>query len=207
MPSTWTGSEGAAALPQGLVSVATVMCGQLMPLKFSSTIWEYCSRLNSVSPATCCSQNVAATCATSAFGPSLVPTRKAMFDAPPPTMLLPGVVDTCSVVVLVTFAGWAVSTLLGLSSMAWVMPVSPTPDVRNTFLVLSSCCSSNLMVLCGWPMKNGVRLTLGIEGPPAAVVTVPWIKIVVPCGMEPSRATVVGSCGSVSGGTWIHTPG
>src|SRR5262249_61536890 len=87
-------SPGFGGQPQGLVSVATVMCGQLMSLKFSSTICEYCSRLNSVSPATFCSQNVAATCAPSAFGQSLVPTREAMFDAPPPTKS-PGGDDPC----------------------------------------------------------------------------------------------------------------
>ena len=56
-------------------------------------------------------------------------------------------------------------------------------------------------------MVNGVRLTAGIEGPPAAVVAVPWTRIVVPCGMEASRAMVAGSCGSVVGGMLIHTPG
>ena len=56
-------------------------------------------------------------------------------------------------------------------------------------------------------MLKGVRPTAGIEGPPAAVVAVPWTRIVVPCGMEASRAMVVGSCGSVVGGMLIHTPG
>ena len=56
-------------------------------------------------------------------------------------------------------------------------------------------------------MANGVRLTSGIEGPPAAVVAVPWTRIVVPCGMEAIRAIVAGSCGSVVGGMLIHTPG
>jgi hypothetical protein len=48
-------------------SVATVMCGQLMPLKFSSTSWEYCSRRGSVSAWSVSSQNVAVTCAAFAF--------------------------------------------------------------------------------------------------------------------------------------------
>ena len=42
------------------------MCGQLMPLKFSSTSWEYCSKRVRV----CLeglSQNVAVTCAAFAF--------------------------------------------------------------------------------------------------------------------------------------------
>src|SRR5712691_6606528 len=86
------------------------------------------------------------------------------------------------------------------------MPVSPTPDVRNC-VFLFRCCSSKSTVWCGWPMLNGVRLTSGIDGPPAAVVAVPWSRIVVPCGMEASRAIVAGSCGSVVDGMLIHTPG
>ena len=74
-------------------------------------------------------------------------------------------------------------------------------------MVLFRCCSSKSTVWVGWPMLNGVRLTLGIDGPPAAVAPVPWTRIVVPCGMEASRAMVVGSCGSVVGGTLTHTPG
>src|SRR5215467_12124570 len=182
------------------------MCGQLIPLKFSSTACEYCSRLGTLSPASVCSQNVAVTCAASAFGPSLVPTRKAMFAAPPPALMSPGVVDTCSLVLVVTFAVLPVSTLLGLLSMAWVMPVSPTPEVRNG-VVWFRCCSGKSMVWFGWPTVNGVRLMFGIEGPPGVVVATPWIRIVVPCGMEAIRVTAAGSCGSVRGGMLIHTPG
>ena len=117
-----------------------------------------------------------------------------------------GVVNTCSLVVVVTFGGLLVSTLLGLLSMAWVMPVSPTPEVRNG-VVWFRCCSAKSSVWFRLPMVNGVRLTLGIEGPPAAVVAVPWIRIVVPCGMEAIRVMAAGSCGSVRGGMLIHTPG
>ena len=84
----------------------------------------------------------------------------------------PEVVDTCSLVVVVTFAVWPVSTLLGLLSMAWVMPVSPTPEVRNG-VVWFRCCSGKSMVWFGWSMVNGVRLMFGIEGPPGVVVATP----------------------------------
>src|SRR3974390_2212102 len=76
-----------------LRSVATVTWGQFRPLKFSSTVWEYCSWLGADSPWIVSSQNVAVTLTASAFGP-----RKAVFAVPPPGTGVASVA-TCSVIV------------------------------------------------------------------------------------------------------------
>ena len=49
--------------------VATVMCGQLKPLKLSMTVWEYWSCKKLGVPLTVSIQNVAKTSAETAFGP------------------------------------------------------------------------------------------------------------------------------------------
>src|SRR5499427_2623854 len=129
-----------------------------------------------------------------------------MFAVPPPGSEASRD-DTCSVVVLVICGeGAARRTLLGLLTICWVMPVSPAPLVRNWVAVLR-VCSGKLIVWAGWPIVKGLMLTSGMAGPPAAVWAVPWTKIVVPCGMDASRATVRGSLGSLVCGTVTHRPG
>ena len=110
---TWAGNL------QVFRSVAIVMCGQLRPLKFSSTVCAYCSWVGADCPWRVSSQNVAFTLAAFAFGPSAVPLRKAVFAVPPPgTGVL--VLVTCNVVVVVMCwpAIAACRMLLGLSTMA-----------------------------------------------------------------------------------------
>ena len=57
-------------------------------------------------------------------------------------------------------------------------------------------------------MKNGVISTVGIVGGPAAVVEVPWARIVVPWGIDAIRVSDgVGTAGSVVAGTLSQIPG
>src|SRR5215813_9860403 len=134
-----------------------------------------------------------------------------MFAVPPPGSEASRD-DTCRLVVLVIGGeGAARRTLLGLLTICWVIPVSPAPLVRNGVGV-PRCCSGKSILSAevgGWPRLsgNGLMLTVGMVGPPALVWAVPWSRIVVPCGMDASRATVRGSLGSLVCGTVIHTPG
>ena len=54
---------------------------------------------------------------------------------------------------------------------------------------------------------NGVIETLGMDGGPDVVFAVPWARIVVPCGIEASRAIVATSLGAVVTGMFSHSPG
>src|SRR6516225_3841286 len=52
-------------------------------------------------------------------------------------------------------------------------------------------------------MSTGFRVGL----PATAANNVPWAIIVVPCGIDAMRATVIGSVGLVVAGTLSHIPG
>src|SRR5580704_364214 len=202
----WLGA-GHRAPPQDLRSVPIVMCGQLRVLKFSNTVCAYCNWVGAVWPWSVSSQNVAFTLTATAFGPWAPPFRKAVFAVPPPGTGASPVV-TCSVVVAVMCwpAIAACRTLLGLLTMAWVTPVRPMPEVRKLVFVVRVCSGkSNSGV--GWPMVNGLMLVFGMAGATAEVLAVPWATIVVPCGMEASRATVGTTLGLLVFGTATHRPG
>src|SRR6266568_3849735 len=96
-------------------------------------------------------------------------------------------------------------TVLGLSTICWVMPVSPAPEVRKLLGVVR-VCSGKSILLAGLPIGKGLMLMSGIEGA-ADVPAVPWATIVVPCGMDARRATVLASLGSLVAGTEIQRPG
>src|SRR5437667_862090 len=87
------------------------------------------------------------------------------------------------------------STALGLSTICWVMPVSPAPEVRK-LLGVARVCSGKSILLPGLPIGKGLMLMSGMVGA-VDVPEVPWATIVVPCGMDARRATVRGSLGSV----------
>jgi branched-chain amino acid transport system ATP-binding protein len=193
---------------QALCRVPTVTCGQLMPLKFSRTVWVYCNCVGADCPCRVSSQKVHAAETAVAFGPSAPPFRKAVFAVPPPGVGRSMVV-TCSVVVAVMCwpAIAVVRTLLGLLTMVCVMPVSPAPEVRKLVWLVSVCSGKSIVWVGGPPMPNGLMPLIAMFGPPFAVAAVPWNSTTVPCGMEASRPTVGTTFGSVVAGTATHRPG
>jgi hypothetical protein len=80
------------------------------------------------------------------------------------------------------------STLFGSSTIAWVILVKPWPLVRK-FVVVAKFCSGNGVAKVGLPIEKGLRLMTGIDGPPLASLATPCARMVVPCGIEASRAT------------------
>ena len=80
-------------------SVATVICGQLRPLKLSKTSCEYCSCRKFGLPFTVSIQKVADTSTDTAFGPPALPARNAVLLVPPPVTGDAGFVSTCRVAV------------------------------------------------------------------------------------------------------------
>src|ERR1700719_2517784 len=64
--------------------VATLMCGQLSPLKLRSTVWLYCSCWKLGDACAVSSQKVDVTSAAFALGPAVPPTRNAVLAVPPP---------------------------------------------------------------------------------------------------------------------------
>src|SRR5580693_8394592 len=69
-----------------LISVATETCGQLRPLKFSSTLWEYCNCVLFLpcGSSTVSTQKIASISTDCALGPPAAPCRKAILELPPP---------------------------------------------------------------------------------------------------------------------------
>src|SRR5256885_13703405 len=127
-----------------------------MPLKLSRTVWVYCSCVGADCPCRVSSQNGDGAGTGVAFGPSAPPFRKAVLAVPPPGVgRSMGV--TCSVVVEVMC--WpliaAVRTLLGLLTMAWVMPVSPAPEVRKFVWLVRVCSGESIVWVGGAPMSDG----------------------------------------------------
>ncbi len=53
--------------------------------------------------------------------------------------------------------------MLGLSTICWVMPVSPVPEVRKLLGVVR-VCSGKSILLAGLPIGKGLMLMSGIEG-------------------------------------------
>lgn len=89
-----------------LSSVATETCGQLSPLKLSSTVWVYCncSLVVPFGSFTVSIQKMASICAAWAFGPPAAPCRKAMLAAPPPELGGFSAVEEIRSVVVATMA-------------------------------------------------------------------------------------------------------
>jgi hypothetical protein len=97
--------------------------------------------------------------------------------AVPPPGTGESVVDTCSVIVLV----------MRCPAMA--------------------VCGTVLIVWPGGPMVKGAMPMFGRLGPAPAELAVPWATIVVPCGIEASRATAAASLGLAVLGMFTHRPG
>ena len=108
------------------------------------------------------------------------PFRKAVLAVPPPGVGRSMVV-TCSVVVEVMCwpAIAAVRTLLGLLTMAWVMPVSPAPEVLKFVWLVRVCSGKSIVWVGGPPMPNGLIPLIAMFGPAPAEYSK---------GLDPSRA-------------------
>src|SRR5450631_2068348 len=157
-------SSGRIGVPSGLLtlrSVATDTCGQLSPLKFSSTVWVYCSWRYSSPPlagTTFSIQNIAVMEAGEAFGPSVgEPCKNAVPSVPPPLIGEGAVVDMMSAVVVMTMSEDRsdVRTEFGSSTMACVIDGS---DKLRNGVAVPRFDSGNGTVLEGFPTTNGVML-------------------------------------------------
>src|SRR5258708_7439882 len=130
-----------------------------------------------------------------ALGPPAAPSRKAMFELPPPEDGgLRDAVEIRRVVVERTVfpARPAARKTLGLSTMAWVTWGISVLAVRK-FDGAPRLLSGNATGLCGGVMTNGVMLTGAKVGAPGVTTAVPCATSDVPCGMFARRATDCGS--------------
>src|SRR5277367_3941554 len=154
-------------------------------------------------------QKIAAICKVCAFGAlaAVWPSKNAMLSTPPPKSGGVGAVEMIIAIVLMIFcvAMTSLSSLFGLSNNCCVIVPAAMKLLRSCGIlgvfVLAAVWLANLILFAGFAVRNGVMSTGFMIGGPATSTKVPCASMVVPCGIEAMRVTVVPSGGTFVEGT------